>query len=50
MLNELLNNIGTGESNANPGATPMTVNTIQTNTFDVDEDNMTDSFKQFSIE
>lgn len=47
LLNDLLKNIGNGETGTNP---PMTINTIQTNTFEADEDNMTDSFKQISIE
>lgn len=47
LLNDLLKNIDNGEPGTNQA---MTINTIQTNTFGADEENMTDSFKQISIE
>lgn len=52
LLNDLLKNIGNSDTvGTNQGTiTPMTINTIQTNTFEADEENMTDSFKQISIE
>lgn len=46
LLNDLIKNL---DNNENQGANPMTINAIQ-NTFDADEENMTDSFKQISIE
>lgn len=49
LLNDLIKNLDNGENNDNPGMNPLTINTIQ-NTFDADEENMTDSFKQISIE
>lgn len=48
LLNDLLKNIGNGD--VNQCTTPMAINAIQTNNFEADEDNMTDSFKQISIE
>lgn len=50
LLNDLLKNIDNGGNGTNQGITPMTINTIQTNTFEAEEENMTDSFKQISIE
>ncbi|XP_055309585.1 embryonic polarity protein dorsal-like isoform X6 [Sitodiplosis mosellana] len=50
LLNDLLKNIGNSDTGTNQGITQMTINTIQTNTFEADEENMTDSFKQISIE
>lgn len=49
VLNDLLKNLDADGTNNQNGA-PMIVNTIQTNTFGADEENMTDSFKQISIE
>lgn len=52
MLNDLIKNLDNGamETNENQGAIPITINAIETNNFDADEENMTDSFKQISIE
>lgn len=52
MLNDLIKNLDNGamDTNENQGAIPITINAIETNNFDADEENMTDSFKQISIE
>lgn len=53
MLSDLIKNLDNGgamETNENQGAIPITINAIETNNFDADEENMTDSFKQISIE
>lgn len=52
MLNDLIKNLDNGmETSQNQGAIPITINAIETNNLDADEEeNMTDSFKQISIE
>ncbi|XP_031634874.1 embryonic polarity protein dorsal isoform X2 [Contarinia nasturtii] len=50
MISDLLS-FGNGtETAANQSNTPMTINAIQSNTFGDEEENMTDSFKQFSLQ
>lgn len=51
MLNDLIKNLDNGmDQSQNQGAIPITINSIETNNLDADEENMTDSFKQISIE
>lgn len=52
MLNDLIKNLDNGamDTNENQGAIPITINAIETNNLDADEENMTDSFKKISFE
>lgn len=52
MLSDLFKNLdnGTMDTNENQGGIPSTINAIQTNNFDANEENMTDSFNKISIE
>lgn len=51
LLSDLIKNLDNGETGMeNQGAIPITINAIQANNFGADEENMTDSFKQISIE
>lgn len=53
MISDLLifgNGSETATNQTNQANTPMTINAIQSNTFDDEEENMTDSFKQFTLQ